>query len=315
MAKLALAEKKKKPQAQQPLFKEREDGILEYCGAIEPPSEEDEDKGAEWQAVEAWQGLDATKDESTWAQASIAASIQPVYGKETMKTFGSRIGQTPQHLKRIARTYKYFTESEHRCSNPKIYFGHHILAMRHDDPAKALRIAAENGWSTRALEDWISRRTSKEAASADVSEETLNALMVWNEHVEEIIEEDFIANCPDRKYALRVFGPWLEDIRGENKRLYLDDLRVIVIDAIENSGAQTIQELILKTGKKRSDIEAVVSSLIREEEYEWIQKRGETEEARGMVKNILHKFGAAHGGGYNAPRAHDPNMGGNSNWD
>lgn len=149
-------------------------------------------------------------------------------------------------------------------------------------------------------------RQNAKAAGVDLTDETLNALIKWNEHVEEIIEEDFIALCPEKQYANRVFKPWLEDLRGENKRLYLDDLREKVIDAIEKGGFRTIKQLVSATGVKQSNIEAVVYQLVDEEEYEWIERRGEGEDTRGKPGTFLYKFGSVRGDGY-APN-YDPNI-------
>ena len=280
-----------------PGFRERPDGLLEYCGST--------DESNPIEAYEAWEKMDATMNLGTWGQASIAASITSVWGESTVEDFAQMVEKSRGYIYKIARTYKYFTEESPRVH--KLTFKHHTLSLSHPEPYEALLHAAENGYSCVRFEEWILNDTyrgigkpRKKSAAVKIKE---NNLRTFLEHVEDMIMDDFIGCCPDRSFALRVFGPWQKEVRDENRQLYIEDVRDMVRNAVDERGACTVKEIVKQTGIKQGEIEKAVAWLVGQKEYEWIQKRGETEEARGTHLLMLHRCGASDGAGFTMPRA------------
>lgn len=279
---------------QEPQFKERKDGILEYCGPTDPSV-----------VAEAWEGLDAAIDMDVWSQASIAAAITPAWEKATVKEFALQVEKSFGYIYKISKTYKYYTNPQNCPRVQKLTFKHHTLALRHPNPHAALLYAREQGMSTVRFEEWIIDEVGSGRAGgrSAMSEIELSELRRFLEHVEEVIQTEFIGNCPDKAFAARVFGAWLRDAREENKQLYIADIRELVRSAIETRAARTIQEIVKATGIRKNEVESAVIWLVQDqEEYEWIEQAGETDQARGSNSLILHKVGERHGGAYNAPR-------------
>jgi hypothetical protein len=279
---------------QQTLFKERKDGILEYCGSIDAPT-----------VAEAWQTLDAQIDVDIWAQASIAAAIKPVWDKGTVEEFALQVEKTPSYIYKIAKTYKYYAIDQKCTRVQKLTFKHHTLALRHPNPGAALLHAREKGMNTVRFEEYLVNEINegKVGGRSALTEIALSEIRSFLEHVEEVIQGDFIANCPDKAFGARLFGAWLNDAREENKQLYISDVRELVDQAIEKRAARTIPEIIKATGFRKNEVESAVEWLIADQEkYEWVEKGGETDEARGSNSKILHRVGQRDGTAYNAPR-------------
>jgi hypothetical protein len=276
-----------------PIFKERRDGLLEYCGPT--------DKTA---VIAVWRTFDVKIDQDIWGQASVAAAVVPQYGKQDMEDLAFAVEKSVAYVRRMSKTYRYFTQNDTRVSN--LSFKHHSIALRHVNPKAALLLASEKGWGCTKLEEWIINKAAegKDEQPNAPDPIKLSELREFLAHVEEVIQDDFIQGCPDRGFAMRVFAQWKADLREENRQLYIADLREVVKNAIENRGALTVKQIITVTGIRQHDVESAVHWLvIDQEEYEWIEERGETDEARGTHTMILHKIGAPHGGAYTAPRA------------
>lgn len=277
---------------EEPIFKERKDGILEYCGSTDIAV-----------VAEAWEGLDSAIDMDIWSQASIAAAVTPTWQKETVKAFAEQVEKSFGYIYKISRTYRYFTQNCPRVQ--KLTFKHHTLSLRHPNPHAALLHAREKGMSTVKFYEWLIEEVGSGRARgrSAMSEIQLSELRAYLEHVEEVIQTDFIENCPDKAFATRVFGAWLREAREENKQLYISDIRELVRNAIEERAARNIQEIMKATGIRKNEVESAVVWLVQErEEYEWIEEGGETDTARGSNAWILHKVGDRHGGSYTAPR-------------
>jgi len=277
-----------------PIFKEREDGILEYCGSTDAPA-----------VADAWQKLDAQIDVDVWSQASIAAAITPVWGKDTVESFALQVEKSRGYIYKIAKTYKYYAIDQKSPRVENLTLKHHTLALRHPNPHAALLHAREKGMSTTRFEEWILDEVGSGRAKgrSALSEIALSELRKFLEHVEEVIQEDFIENCPDKTFAVRVFSAWLNDAREENRQLHIKDLREIVRQSIEKRAARTVVEIIKATGFRKLDVESAVAWLVAEEkEYEWVEQGGETEEARGSNCMILHRVGQRDGTAYIASR-------------
>lgn len=270
-----------------PLFKERRDGILEYCGATDAPT-----------VAQAWQTLDAQIDIDVWAQASIAAVITPVWGKETVESFAGQVEKSRAYIYKIAKTYKYYAVDKKSPRVDKLTFKHHTLALRHPDPYSALLEAREKGMSTVRFEEWVinEANTGKVSGRSALSEIKLSELRAFLEHVEEVIREDFIANCPDKTFGGRVFGAWLNDTREENKQLYISDVRELVRESIDKRAAKTVEQIVKATGLKKYEVESAITWLVDDQgQYEWREQRGETEESRGGHTMMLFRRGDPYG--------------------
>ena len=272
-----------------PLFKEREDGLIEYCGPTDKES-----------AVQHWREFDAQIDIDIWGQASIAAAVVPHYGKGEMDEFAGAIEKSVQYVRRLSKTYRYFTKNETRVSN--LSFKHHAISLRYPNPKAALLLASENGWSAAKLEEWIINELAGTKPGRGMSEIQMSELREFLGKVEEMIDTEFIEKCPVKTFALRVFGAWKAEVREENKQLYISDLREIVKQAIER-GACNVKEITKTTGIKQHEVEAAIRYFVVDtEEYEWIEEGGETDQARGSNAWILHRVGERDGTAYTASR-------------
>lgn len=278
-----------------PIFRERKDGILEYCGSTEVPA-----------VADAWQRLDAQIDIDVWSQASIAAAITPIWGGDTVEKFAEQVEKSRAYIYKIAKTYKYYAIDKKSPRVENLTLKHHTLALRHPNPHAALLHAREKGMSTVRFEEWLIEEvgSGKARGRSAMSEIKLSELRAFLEGVEEMIQEEFIDKCPDKEFATRVFGPWLRDAREENKLLYQLDVREIVRSAIEQRAARNIVEIMKATGISKHEVESAVSWLVAEQkEYEWVEQGGETEEARGSNAKFLQKSGARLGSDYSPARA------------
>lgn len=285
----------KKALSDAPIFKERQDGILEYCGSTEVPD-----------VADAWQKLDAQIDVDVWSQASIAAAITPVWGGETIEEFALQVEKSRAYIYKISKTYKYYAVDKKSPRVENLTLKHHTLALRHPNPHAALLHAREKGMSTVRFEEWLIEEigSGKTRGRSAMSEIKLSELRAFLERVEETIQEEFIDKCPDKEFATRVFGPWLRDAREENKLLYQSDIREIVRQAIDQRAARNIVEIIKATGISKHEVESAVIWLVDEQKaYEWVEQGGETEEARGSNAQFLQKSGARLGSDYSPPRA------------
>lgn len=247
--------------------------------------------------IAAFRNVTSELDDHYWAQAAVAASASKKYGnseygKKQMEKLAEAVELSSNYLFQMARTYRTFTENFTRDKN--LYFKHHTIACRYANPSKALAVAVERRMSCAAFDEWVSDQNKKKAkkhtrkAQQAVQTEFLTHL----EHVETIIEDDFIKNCPIRDFARRVYEKgWLQEIKFElrqyNRKLNEDLIR----GAIDDDGARTLQEIKEVTTLALSDIESIVGQFVALNEYEWVKKGGKPDEARGDRGVILHKVG------------------------
>lgn len=266
-------------------FVERVDGLVE-CHA---QSLQDH--------IAAFRNVTAELDDHYWAQAAVAASASKKYGtgeygKKQMEKLAEAVELSSNYLFQMARTYRTFTENFTRDKN--LYFKHHVIACRFANPSKALSVAVEKQMSCATFDEWVSAQNKKKAmkVTRKAQQAAQTAFLDHLEHVESIIEDDFIKNCPSKDFARRVYEKgWLSEIKFElrqyNRKLNEDLIR----GAIEDDGARTLQEIKELTTLAMSDVESLVGQLVATSEYEWVREGGETEMARGGRRMILHKIG------------------------
>lgn len=257
--------------------------------------------------IAAFRNVTEELDEHYWAQAAVAASLSKKYGngeygKGEMDKLATAVELSSSYLFRMARTYRTFTENFPRERN--LYFKHHVIAAGYANPSKALSVAVEQGMSCGTLEEWVSAENRKKAKriTRQRQEQVKTDFLTHLEHVESVIEEDFIANCPSKDFAKRVYSDWLGQIKFELRQLLrganLDKIRA----AIEDEGAQTLQQIKSLTGLALFDVEATVGQLVAQNEYEWIDRGGKKDDQRGQPEKILHRVGESDGTGFSAAR-------------
>lgn len=257
--------------------------------------------------IAAFRNVTDELDEHYWAQAAVAASLSKKFSdkeveKKAIDQLAAAVELSPSYLRQIARTYRTFTESFSREKN--LYFNHHRIAAYATNPERALSVAVEQGMSCRQLEEWV-RDDNKKRAKRITRQRQAKVetdFLVHLEHVETIIEEDFIANCPSKDFAKRIYSDWLSQIKFELRQLLrganLDKIRA----AIEDEGAQTLSQIKSLTGLAMFDVEAAVAQMVAQNEYEWIDRGGKKDDQRGQPEKILHKVGESDGTGFTAAR-------------
>ena len=248
--------------------------------------------------IAAFRNVTSELDDHYWAQAAVAASASKKYGtseygKKKMEQLAEAVELSANYLFQMARTYRTFTENFSRDKN--LYFKHHVIACRFANPSKALSVAVEKQMSCAAFNEWVSDQNKKRARNVTrkAQQAAQTQFLDHLEHVESIIEDDFMKNCPIKDFARRVYEKgWLSEIKFElrqyNRKLNEDLIR----GAIEDDGARTLQEIKEVTTLAMSDVESLVGQLVATNEYEWVREGGETDMARGGRRNILHRIGS-----------------------
>jgi hypothetical protein len=277
-----------------PLWKERQDGLLEYCGPTDKPV-----------VVDSWRKLDAEIDVDIWAQAAIAASVTAVYGQEDMQELADGVEKSVQYVRRMAKTFRYYTQKETRVSSSNIYFGHHAISLRHPEPRKALLTAAEKGWTCRRFEDWIVEqrggKKKKEHLFTDLDRsERTEYLKGLRERVEKERRE-----CRYKEYK-GMLADLIESIDWDIYQLGFGIAEDRVREAIDQ-GQTTVKQIVRFTHLKDGEVHKVIGKLVTDGEYEWFKPPKTTKKARGTTTNTLRRVRDRQ------PTAHhDPNVGYNS---
>lgn len=241
--------------------------------------------------VAAFRAVDEGIDDHYWSQAAIAASLVKKHGEkgEAVLQMASAVEKSPGHLRHLARTYRTFQF----LPRAKLSFSHHKEACRHPNPSEALAVAESNGWSKTQLSEWISEQSLRRATKA-----TQNAKRAvrtdWKQHLihmDEVIANDFIANSPNKEFAKRVCGEWRQEIADELKQLEFTEHRELVMNAIDERGAEDEKAIRKATGLETKEIGKIVALLLAENLYEWVAKGGKKDDQRGQPSMYLHKVG------------------------
>jgi hypothetical protein len=269
-------------------FHEREDGTV----TVEAETLQDH--------IAAFRTVTEEMDDHYWAQAAVAASASKKYGngeygKKKIEELADAVELSANYLYKMARTYRTFTENFPREKN--VIFAKHVIACSYANPSKALAYVRDNPMSCRDFEAWVSDQNAKKAKR--ITKERQKAVktefLEHLERVEQIIEEDFIRNCPSKDFARRVYEKgWLAEIKFELRQFNRKVNEDLIRGAIED-GARVLQEIRDATSLALSDIEALVGQLVATNEYSWVREGGETDMARGGRRMILHRIGTAIG--------------------
>lgn len=242
-------------------------------------------------------------DEHFWAQSAVVASLTKKYGDkgDAINEMSTAVELSEGYLRQMARTYRTF---QYVSRDTSLSYSHHKVACRHPRPEEALAVAKAQGLSKDGLNAWVSEQSLRRASRA--TRLAQNAVRnTWREHLlhmDKVIVEDFIQNSPNKEFARRVCADWRQEIADELKQLEITENRELVIDAIDNRGAEDLKAIQKSTGIKREHVGWLVGRLVAENLYEWIPKGGKGDDQRGSPSLILHKVGDRDGGAYSAAR-------------
>lgn len=259
---------------------EREDGFWEFRGdTLE-------------RHVEVFRKIDSRVNSAQWAMAAIAFSVSRKYKDSGVEKFAEQVEYSPRHIWRLIRTYKTF-ENCHRCQN--LTFRHHTAAAAYTDPEEALAVAEARGMSSLGLEEWVAEQAAHSEEKADKAAKkahkaTRSDFLTHLEKVCSIIQNEFIAKCPNQDYARRVYRSWIEEVSFQIREINQTEERSLVRSAVEE-GARTASDIKSMTGLPLRSIEAVVGTLVTEGIFEWVREGGETDVARGTRRTIIHIVG------------------------
>lgn len=113
--------------------------------------------------VEAWHHFGRVAEGAIWGRAAVASSLKGRYGEGAIERFAAEVGQTPRRLWQLAEVHEAFAGKVKATS---LSFQHHAIALAAPDPAAALEKAEAEGWSTRALEEFVRAESVRSAPTS-----------------------------------------------------------------------------------------------------------------------------------------------------
>lgn len=242
--------------------------------------------------IAAFRKLDEGIDEHYWSQGAIVASLTKKHGEkgDAIDNMAKAVDLSSNHLRKLARTWRTF---QFVPRDPLLNFSIHKAACRHPNAGEALAVAKAQGMSHHTLNKWISEQALRRADRATRKARSA-ARNSWRDHLlhmDEIIAEDFIKNSPNQEYARRVCGEWRVEIADELKQLELTEHRELVMNAIDERGAEDRRAIKNATGLDYKEIDNIIARLLSENLYEWIAKGGKKDDQRGQPSMYLHRVG------------------------
>lgn len=231
-------------------------------------------------------------DEHYWSQGAIVASLTKKHGEkgEALDKMAEAVELSANHLRKLARTWRTF---QFVPRDPLLSFSIHKAACRHPNAAEALAVAKAQGMSHHTLQKWISDQAIRRADRATRKARSA-ARNDWRQHLmhmDSVIVNDFIKLSPNQEFARRVCGGWREEIADELKQLEFSDHREIVMNAIDERGAEDAKAIRKMTGLDGNTINNIIALLLAENLYEWIAKGGKKDDQRGQPSMYLHRVG------------------------
>jgi hypothetical protein len=275
---------------------------------------------------EAWVHVKESMECRLWALAAIAASLIRKHGDGAVVQFAKdmKVGKT--WIYDLARTYRAFQNSR-RVET--LSFSHHIAASRAANPGRAIAKAADGvkgEWSVRELDRYVetglepgetSGITAESIARAALSDPPVDQdedrLMM-----DHLLEAQAAVNalkekCPRPQFVSDVYDGWSDDLTEYLEQFALASLKEKVIHAWR-TGKFVEPEIAAHTGIPKNEIHGVMKAYQREGIFEKITRR-KTEMAKGTRPWIWHLVGEPIGSDYEPVSYHDPNLGGNSDWE
>ena len=231
-------------------------------------------------------------DDHFWTQGAIVASLTKKHGEkgEELEKMAEAVELSAGYLRQIARTWRTF---QFVSRDTSLSFSHHKAACRHPNAAEALAVAKANGFSKEQLNAWVSKQAELRANRATRKARSA-ARSSWRDHLlhmDQVIAEDFIKNSPNQEYARRVCGEWRQELADELKQLEFTEHRELIMNAIDERGAEDRKAIKGATGLDYKEIDCIVACLLSENLYEWIPKGGKKDDQRGQPSMYLHRVG------------------------
>lgn len=242
--------------------------------------------------VAAFRKVNEGIDDHFWTQGAIAASLTKKHGEKgaAIDKMAEAVELSANHLRKLARTWRTFNFVPR---DPSLNFSIHKAACRHPNPAEAMAVAKAQGMSHHALQAWISEQALRRADRATRKARSA-ARSSWRDHLlhmDQVIAEDFMKNSPNQEYARRVCGEWRQEIADELSQLEFTEHRELVMNAIDERGAEDRKAIRGATGLEYEEIDNIIACLLSENLYEWIAKGGKKDDQRGQPSMYLHKVG------------------------
>lgn len=242
--------------------------------------------------VAAFRKVNEGIDDHFWSQGAIVASLTKKHGEkgEEIDALAAAVDLSAGYLRQMARTWRTF---QFVSRDTSLNFSVHKAACRHPNPAEALAVCRAKGWSHHDLQRWISDQALRRATKA-TQRARRAARSDWRDHLlhmDKVIADDFIKNSPNQEYARRVCGEWRSEIADELKQLEFTENRELVINAIDERGAEDRKAIRHATGLEYNEIDNHIACLLSENLYEWVAKGGKKDDQRGQPSMYLHKVG------------------------
>jgi hypothetical protein len=242
--------------------------------------------------IAAFRKVDEGIDDHFWSQGAIAASLTKKHGEKgkEIEKLAKAVDKSEGYLRQMARTWRTF---QFVSRDTSLNFSVHRAACRHPNPAEALAVCKDKGWSHHDLQKWISEQALRRADRATRKARSA-ARGNWRDHLlhmDQVIADDFIKNSPNQEYARRVCGEWRQEIADELKQLEFTEHRELVMNAIDERGAEDRKAIRGATGLEYKEIDNIISCLLSENLYEWVKKGGKKDDQRGQPSMYLHKVG------------------------
>lgn len=231
-------------------------------------------------------------DDHFWSQGAIVASLTKKHGEkcQALEDLGKAVDLAPGYLRQMGRTWRTF---QFVSRDTTLNFSIHKVACRHPNPGEALAVAKARGMSKDDLNKWITEQNFRRADKMTRKARSA-ARNDWRKHLmhmDHVIASDFIQNSPNKEFARRVCAEWRVEIADELKQLEFADHRELVMNAIDERGAEDERAIRKATGLDSNEIGKIVGCLVDENLYEWVAKGGKKDDQRGQPSLYLHKVG------------------------
>jgi hypothetical protein len=92
------------------------------------------------------------EDDARWTKGAVCLAITEGMGVSVRKT-ASWLGCSTAQVRELRKAFKAFPDENNR--NPSLSWMHHRIAANTDDPEKWIILAADNGWSTRQMQEKV----------------------------------------------------------------------------------------------------------------------------------------------------------------
>lgn len=102
--------------------------------------------------LQVYASLQESEDDCRWTKGAVCLAITEGLGVSSRR-LASWLGCSASQVRELVKTFRAFPSEETRV--PELTWRHHRLAAGTPEPERWVRLAADNGWSTRQLEERI----------------------------------------------------------------------------------------------------------------------------------------------------------------